>query len=206
VREIAAKENARLTAECEPNCTAEDFQRIDQQAAAVERAVNLAEVAKRGVITPDQAQQLAQTLLELTPVYGSGESALQLITGRSSLTGEEANRIWAAVGLVPLAGGMVRKVGEPVVETLTSVLRALDGPVFKTTREAAQAAQALGFRRINETVNGQAVFTDGKNYISRDVDGHNGGAWKAADSVKELGTKETRAGTWNSDLTKRIGD
>ena len=206
VREVVAKENARLTALCEPNCTAEDFRRIDQQAAAVERAADLAEVAKRGVITPEQATRLAQTLLELVPVYGSGESVLQLITGQSSLTGEEASRIWAAVGLVPIAGGMVRKVGEPVVETLASALRALDGPIFKTTKEATQAAEALGYRRINETVNGQAVYTNGKSYISRDVDGHNGGAWKEADSVKNLGTKESRNGTFNADLSKRIGD
>jgi hypothetical protein len=206
VREVVAKENARLTALCEPNCTAEDFRRIDQQAAVVERAADLAEVAKRGVITPEQATRLAQTLLELVPVYGSGESVLQLITGQSSLTGEEASRIWAAVGLVPIAGGMVRKVGEPVVETLASALRALDGPIFKTTKEATQAAEALGYRRINETVNGQAVYTNGKSYISRDVDGHNGGAWKEADSVKNLGTKESRNGTFNADLSTRIGD
>ncbi|WP_431276947.1 hypothetical protein ACQ858_20895 [Variovorax ureilyticus] len=100
------------------------------------------EVAKRGVITPDQAQQLAQTLLELAPVYGTAESALQLITGKSSLTGDDANRILAAVGLVPIAGGIVRKVGEPVVETLTSLLRAMDGPVFKTTHYAARLEAA----------------------------------------------------------------
>jgi len=205
-REIATRENARLTAACEPNCTPDDFRRIDQQVAAVERAADLAEVAKRGVITPDQAASLAQTLLELAPVYGTGESVLQLITGRSSLTGEEADRLWAAVGLVPLAGGAIRKVGEPVADALTSALRALEGPVFKTTKEATQAAQALGFRRINETVNGQAIYTDGKLYLSRDVDGHNGGAWKVANSAKDLGSKDTRVGTFNSDLTKKLGD
>ncbi|MBB3179963.1 filamentous hemagglutinin N-terminal domain-containing protein [Variovorax sp. Sphag1AA] len=153
VRELVAKENARLTEECGQSCTAEDFQRIDQQAAAVERAANLAEVAKRGVITPDQAQQLAQALLEIAPVYGTAESALQLITGRTSLTGEEANRILAAVGLVPIAGGVVRKVGEPVVETLTSVLRALDGPVFKTTHYATRLeAEGVNVARAEAAV------------------------------------------------------
>ena len=205
VREIVAKENARLTAACEPNCTAEDFRRIDQQAAAVERAADLTEVAKRSVFTPEQAEQLAQTLIELAPVYGTGESVLQLITGRSSLTGEETSRIWAAAGLVPIAGGIVRKAGEPVVEALTSALRALEGPVFKTTKEATQAAETLGFKRINETINGQAVYKKGNQYITRDVDGHNGGAWKAADSVANLGKKETRLGTFDAQLN-RIGN
>ncbi|MBW8776594.1 MAG: hypothetical protein JF596_16750 [Stenotrophomonas sp.] len=41
-------------------------------------------------------------------------------------------------------------------------------------------------------------------FISRDVDGHNGGAWKAAKSVKALGSRDTRLGTFDSNL-KKIG-
>lgn len=52
---------------------------------------------------------------------------------------------------------------------------------------------------------GQAVFTDGKRYITRDLDGHNGGAWKMADSVKNLGSQEARYGTVDVKLN-RIGD
>jgi len=77
--------------------------------------------------------------------------------------------------------------------------------VFKTTKEAAQAAEKLGFQRIKETSKGQAVFSDGKRFITRDVDGHNGGAWKAADSVKDLGSKTTRSGTFDTNFD-RIGD
>ncbi|RFD30453.1 hypothetical protein CER19_08655 [Pseudomonas sp. GL93] len=42
-------------------------------------------------------------------------------------------------------------------------------------------------------------------YITRDLDGHNGGAWKAAKSVKALGSKDTRLGTFDVNM-KRIGD
>ncbi len=84
--------------------------------------------------------------------------------------------------------------------------RAVAKPVYKTTKEAKQAAEALGFKKINETVHdGQAVFQRGKDFITRDLDGHNGGAWKMADSVKALGSKETRAGTFDANLN-RIGD
>ncbi len=83
--------------------------------------------------------------------------------------------------------------------------RTLSGPVYKTTKEATAAAEALGFKRINETVQGQAVFRRGNDFITRDVDGHNGGAWKMADSVKDLSSKATRAGTFDSQLN-RIGD
>lgn len=50
-----------------------------------------------------------------------------------------------------------------------------------------------------------------KKYISRDVgsgDGkgaHNGGVWKMANSIKDLGRKETRLGTFDANFNK-IGD
>lgn len=81
-----------------------------------------------------------------------------------------------------------------------------EGPVYATNREATQAAEALGYRRINETVHGnQLVFKLGNNYITRDIDGHNGGAWKMAYSVKGLESKSTRQGTFDKDM-QRIGD
>ena len=84
--------------------------------------------------------------------------------------------------------------------------RALAEPVYKTTKEAKLAAEAMGFTKINDTIHGgQAVFKRGKDFITRDLDGHNGGAWKMADSVKNLGSKETRAGTFDVNLN-RIGD
>jgi len=83
--------------------------------------------------------------------------------------------------------------------------RVISGAVYKTTKEATAAAEKLGFTRINETVNGQAVYQEGRRFISRDVDGHNGGVWKMADSVKSLGSKNTRMGTYDADL-KKIGE
>jgi hypothetical protein len=48
----------------------------------------------------------------------------------------------------------------------------------------------------------QAVFKRGKDFITRDSDGHNGGAWKMADSVKNVGSKETRTGTFDLTLNR----
>lgn len=79
-------------------------------------------------------------------------------------------------------------------------------PVFATDAEAATQARALGYVRINERSHGAAVFRRGNRYISRDRDGHNGGAWKVADSVENLASRDTRLGTWNADLTVRVGD
>ncbi|CAM2191522.1 protein of unknown function [Paraburkholderia kururiensis] len=50
--------------------------------------------------------------------------------------------------------------------------RAISGPVFKTTKEATAATEALGFKRISEAVKDQAVYQDGKHFIATDIDEH----------------------------------
>lgn len=83
------------------------------------------------------------------------------------------------------------------------------GKVFNVGRligkEAVEAAENMGFQKIGQRSHGQPVFKSGNKYITPDVDGHNGGVWKMADSVKNLGSKETRMGTYDANLN-RIGD
>lgn len=62
-----------------------------------------------------------------------------------------------------------------------------------------------GFRKIRETCHGQAIYTDGKRYVTPDVDQHNGGWWKMAASPKRLMSKSTRKGTFDENLNP-IGD
>lgn len=157
-------------------------------------------------VTQEDAEALSQTVLEMMPIYGSIESTLQLLTGKSSLTGEEVDRYVAALGLIPFAG-TIRKAGAASTDLLSIAIknsRVVIEPVYKTTREAAAAAKALGFVRINELSQGQAVFKKGGMYITKDNGGHIGGAWKAATSVKNLGSETTRLGTFDVNL-ERIG-
>ena len=87
------------------------------------------------------------------------------------------------------------------------------GHVYYTTPEATEAAKKLGFEKTNFNLKGEAIYKDSKGrYITVDVGNgrskggsHNGGVWKMADSVKNLGKKETRMGTYDADLN-RIGD
>jgi hypothetical protein len=74
-----------------------------------------------------------------------------------------------------------------------------------TNKEAAEAAAKLGYRKTNDRCHGQAVFTNGRLFISADVDGHNGGVWKMADSPENLRSKKTRMGTYDANLN-RVGD
>lgn len=64
-----------------------------------------------------------------------------------------------------------------------------------------------GYKKIKERTKGGGapVYSNGKNYISPDLDGHNGGMWKMAKSVDDLGSKSTRMGTYDAKLN-RIGD
>jgi hypothetical protein len=120
VRTAVAKENARLTAECGANCTQEDFRRIDQQAAKLERALNLVEVAQRGKLNQGDAVSLTQLVMEIAPGTGTLESLAQLITGKQTLTGDETSRLWAAIGVIPF-GGVLKPLGRTVGD-LASVL------------------------------------------------------------------------------------
>lgn len=86
------------------------------------------------------------------------------------------------------------------------------GAYFATTAEATQKATELGYVKIKERSSGQPIYKATKSakvkglpYITPDVDSHNGGAWKAATSVERLGSKTTRLGTYDANLT-RIGD
>ena len=78
--------------------------------------------------------------------------------------------------------------------------------VYATDAMAAVAAAKKGYTRTNyRTKSGAVVFKKGNSYISRDVDGHNGGAWKEAASPEALNQKSTRRGTLDKDMN-RIGD
>ncbi len=74
-----------------------------------------------------------------------------------------------------------------------------------TTKEAIEAAKALGFEPTGQFSHGQPIFKKANKYITPDIDGHIGGVWKMANSIKDLGSKRSRLGTYDKNL-KRIGD
>ncbi|HSC25054.1 MAG TPA: toxin C-terminal domain-containing protein [Candidatus Babeliales bacterium] len=71
-----------------------------------------------------------------------------------------------------------------------------------TNKEARDLAKQHGYREAKNHPCGDTrnkpVFTNGKNYISPDADGHGGGSWKV------FNKKGNRLGTWSIDLTKNI--
>ncbi|MCM3005799.1 DNRLRE domain-containing protein [Priestia koreensis] len=78
-----------------------------------------------------------------------------------------------------------------------------------TSSEADKIAKKKGYKSTNYKSHGARVYENKKaprklRYISRDTEGHIGGAFKGADTIKNLGSKSTRSGTYNKNL-KRIG-
>ncbi len=124
VKLVVSRENARLLNECGSNCTLADLRRMDLQLQKLEAAANLATVAERSTMTAQQAAQFQQLALELVPFYGNAESVRQLVTGRTTVTDEEASRFWAAVGVVPVVGGMLQRVGRTTADVIQALVAA----------------------------------------------------------------------------------
>lgn len=107
-------------------------------------------------------------------ISSSNQDAQNIIASElSALEGGDGSRFLSVLGSTLLSATMG---GRSVVTKQ---------PVYRTTKEAKVAAEALGYQKISETVHGgPAVFRKGKSYITRDLDGHIGGAWKMVSSVK----------------------
>jgi RHS repeat-associated protein len=73
-----------------------------------------------------------------------------------------------------------------------------------------EQAEALCYKKTNYRSHGMVVYMNPKapgniKFITPDIDQHNGGYWKGADSVRNLGSRNNRSGTYDAKLN-RIGD
>ena len=99
--------------------------------------------------------------------------------------------------------------------SVASVSKALNGQPDigeETRKRIEQVAKELGYTKVkNVSSHGQAIYYNprapkGLRYISADIDSHSGGIWKAGASIKDLIHKESRTGTFNWNLTIKIGE
>jgi RHS repeat-associated protein len=88
--------------------------------------------------------------------------------------------------------------------------REANKPAFGNSKEAEKAANELGYTEDKGSgkIKGEKIFENKKakgdkpKYISRDTDGHTGGAFKGADKAKDLSSNKTRKGTYDKELKK----
>lgn len=92
------------------------------------------------------------------------------------------------------------------VESLQNQIRTLQTTRFQTNAEARRTAEAMGYHQVRQRSHGEAVFHNGARFISRDNTGHRGGVWKVGPSIRSLGNPNLREGTFNRDLSGRMGD
>ncbi len=115
-----------------------------------------------------------------------------------------------AVSLLPLVGSI--KYTDEAADVLKGVVKQSNTRIVNTNnvvrlsnKEIINEAKRLGFNQTGRYSHGQPIFKKGNRYITPDIDAHNGGRWKMADSIKGLARKSTRLGTYDEELN-RIGD
>ncbi|UAN04569.1 MULTISPECIES: pre-toxin TG domain-containing protein [Achromobacter] len=81
-------------------------------------------------------------MLDLAPGVSNASALYELVTGMTA-TGDEANRYFAALGLVPVAGGITKKGGQSI-QAFAEVHKALNITKLKTG-VTGQTKSAKGF-------------------------------------------------------------
>lgn len=76
---------------------------------------------------------------------------------------------------------------------------------FKGEIDYDLLAKQLGFEKTRMSTHGEPIYRNGKTFISPDADSHKGGIWKKATGSHENLKPAARDGTYNEDLTERIG-
>ena len=129
------------------------------------------------------------------PVIGDAYDVVSAVVGKDLLTGEHIDDIGVGVTLVGTLFGSGKAAREGVEASRRFLAR---GPGRLTNRQASELAGYAGYnRRMKDAPfdsHGQPVFTNGSNYITPDVDSHNGGVWKVFDR------RGRRVGTVDAEL------
>nr|WP_308197099.1 hemagglutinin repeat-containing protein [Achromobacter xylosoxidans] len=89
-------------------CLQAGFEKADRMASAYDVTLTLRHYPQ---LTKEKADALAQAALDLAPGVSNASALYELMTGKTA-TGEEANRFFSAIGLVPVVGGMLKKGGQ----------------------------------------------------------------------------------------------
>jgi uncharacterized protein RhaS with RHS repeats len=118
----------------------------------------------------------------------------------------------AGQGFKQITGDIFDGVGfvAAVMNASKLSLRQENKPAFSNSKEAEKGANELGYSEDKGSgkIKGEKIFKNKKvkggapKFITRDTDGHTGGAFKGADKAKDLGSNKTRKGTYNKKLEK----
>ncbi|TKI22122.1 hypothetical protein FCO27_16950 [Bacillus pumilus] len=138
---------------------------------------------------------------DLKAIFIDQDTGEQYTVDTDQMTASILPLVGVLVGFIAKQGlkQAIKKWGPNVIRTM----------VKSSETVAKVVAKQLGYSATNYISKGAKVYKRGKGkgpkYITRDNDGHTGGTWKGASTVKNLASKKTRSGTYDAEL-RRIGD
>lgn len=152
-RDKVARMKAELTNEllktcgADVSCFQEGFDQADRMASAYDVALMLSHYPQ---LTKDKADTLAQAVPDLAPRVSNASELYELVTGKTA-TRDEANRYFAAIGLVPVIGGMLKK-GEQALHVFAEADKAIDVAKVgaKAGDNAAHASSANELKGVTQ--------------------------------------------------------
>ncbi|MNX32943.1 Adenosine monophosphate-protein transferase and cysteine protease IbpA precursor [compost metagenome] len=149
VARMKAELVGRLEAECGNNnsCLQAGWAEADRIAASYDEVLTLIHYPE---LTKEKADALAQAVLDLAPGVSNASALYELVTGKTA-TGDEANRFFAGIGLVPIVGGMLKKGGQ-AIHVFAEADKALDvgkvggakGDFWSSTKSKTPVENAYG--------------------------------------------------------------
>ncbi|WP_250157080.1 pre-toxin TG domain-containing protein [Achromobacter deleyi] len=139
VARMKAELVGRLEAECgnDTSCLLAGWAEADRMVASYDEVLTLTHYPD---MTKEKADALAQAVLDLAPGVSNASALYELVTGKTA-TGDEANRFFAGIGLVPVFGGILKKGGQ-AIHVFAEADKALD--VAKLGGKGGAAAKGAG--------------------------------------------------------------
>ena len=171
VARMKAELVGRLEAECgnDNGCLQAGWAEADRMTASYDEVLTLTHYPD---LTKEKADELAQAVLDLAPGVSNVSALYELVTG-STATGDEANRYFAAIGLVPLAGGMIKKGGQ-AIHVFAEGDKALDvakvGGAKATSASLDNVASSIHAGQQGKHILGHNNFIPGRSYFNEGVD------------------------------------
>jgi filamentous hemagglutinin len=113
VARMKAELVGRLEADCgnDTSCLQTGWAEADRITTSYDEVLTLTHYPD---LTKERADALAQAVLDLAPGVSDVSALYELVTGRTAM-GEEANRYLAALGVVPVVGGFIKRAAKPSV-------------------------------------------------------------------------------------------
>ncbi|MCU4991132.1 SAR2788 family putative toxin [Bacillus cereus] len=179
-----------------------------QMESTLEYNIETSEMSAKAILNDENGNEIEKNFSilvtdvegeDLKAIFVDQETGEQYSIDTQEITASALPLVPVLVAFIVKSGlkAAIKKYGPTAIRTL-----------MKNSEPLAKAvASRLGYAETKFYSHGARVYYNKKGkpkYITRDKDGHIGGAFKGADTVKALANKKTRSGTYDLEL-RRIG-